>query len=169
MDKFNDLLMTENSLGYVYQLAKKSEQMLQATLSGDTKVMEEILQYAHNTESPVLSYNSEAELSAVVNLCYLSARSRYRIEREDKAGKGFADFIFYPERKNDDCIILELKADGTPEEALAQIKSKDYTLRFKGRLGENPQYTGRILAAGISYSRKTKNITAKLKYISPLV
>ena len=168
MDKFNDLLMTENSLGYVYQLAKKSEQMLQATLSGDTKVMEEILQYAHNTESPVLSYNSEAELSAVVNLCYLSARSRYRIE-EDKAGKGFADFIFYPERKNDDCIILELKADGTPEEALAQIKSKDYTLRFKGRLGENPQYTGRILAAGISYSRKTKNITAKLKYISPLV
>lgn len=163
MDKFNDLLLTENSLGYVYQLAKKSEQMLQATLSGDTKVMEEILQYAHNTESPVLSYNSEAELSAVVNLCYLSARSRYRIEREDKAGKGFADFIFYPERKNDDCIILELKADGTPEEALAQVKSKDYTLRFKGRLGENPQYTGRILAAGISYSRKTKKHHCKIE------
>ncbi len=68
MDQFNVLLLTEDSLGYVYQLAKKSEQMLQATISGDTAVMEEILQFAHNTESPVLSYNSEAELSAVVNL-----------------------------------------------------------------------------------------------------
>lgn len=36
-----------------------------------------ILQYAHNTESPVLSYNHEAELSAVVNLIYLAARSRF--------------------------------------------------------------------------------------------
>lgn len=175
MDQFNVLLLTEDSLGYVYQLAKKSEQMLQATISGDTAVMEEILQFAHNTESPVLSYNNEAELSAVVNLCYLSARSRYRVEREDKAGKGFADFIFYPERKNEDCIILELKAGGTPEEALAQIKAKDYVLRFREKLGENPKYTGRILAVGISYSKKTKKhccsievIPSELPGISPV-
>ena len=36
---------------------------------------------------------------SVVNLCYLSARNKYWVEREDKAGKGFADFIFYPTRK----------------------------------------------------------------------
>lgn len=67
----------------MYQLAKISDQMLKVTLSGDTQKMSEILQYAHNTESPVLSYNNEAELSAIVNLVYLSARNRYRIERED--------------------------------------------------------------------------------------
>jgi hypothetical protein len=101
MDKFNELLLTKDSLGYVYQLARKSEQILPATIAGNTMQMEEILEFAHNTESPILSYNNEIELSAIVNLCYLSARNKYRIEREDKAGKGFADFIFYPERKRE--------------------------------------------------------------------
>lgn len=163
MDKFNELLLSKDSLGYVYNLARKSEQMLQATIAGDTKVMEAILQFAHDTESPVLSYNSEAELTAVVNLCYLSARNKYRVEREDRAGKGFVDFIFYPERKEGDCIILELKMDSTPAEAIAQIKEKNYALRFKGKLGEEPRYKGRILAVGISYSKKTKEHSCKVE------
>lgn len=156
MDRFHELLLSKDSLGYVYQLARKSEQMLQATLAGDIRVMEEILSYAHNTEAPILAYNSEAELSAMVNLCYLSARNKYRVEREDKAGKGFVDFIFYPEHRNEDGLILELKVDSTAKEAVAQIKDKDYAPRFKGRLGEKVRYTGRILAVGISYNRKTK-------------
>ncbi len=124
MDKYSELLLTKDSLGYVYRLAKKSEKMRQATLTFDTKTMEEILQFAHDTESPILSYNNETELSAVVNLCYLSARDSYHVEREDQAGKGFVDFIFYPRREYLDCILLELKVDSTPEEALWQIKKK---------------------------------------------
>lgn len=68
--------------------------MLKATLANDTKTMEKILSYVHDTETPILSYNHETELSAIVNLAYLSARDQYHIEREDKAGKGFVDFIF---------------------------------------------------------------------------
>lgn len=165
MDKFNELLLSRDSLGYVYELAKKSEQMLQATIAGDTKVMEEILQFAHNTESPILSYNNEAELAAVVNLCYLSTRNRYRVERESKSGKGFVDFIFYPERKDEDCLILELKVDSTPEEAIAQIKEKDYAFCFKEKLGKEPEHTGRILAVGISYSKKTKEHSCKVEVL----
>ncbi len=165
MDKFNELLLSKDSLGYVYNLAKKSEQMLKATIAGDTKVMEEILQFAHDTEAPILSYNREVELSAVVNLCYLSARNKYRVEREDRAGKGFVDFIFYPERKNDDCMILELKVDSTPEEAIMQIKDKNYALRFQGKLGEELQYSGRILAVGISYDRKTKEHSCRVEVL----
>lgn len=165
MDKFNELLLSKNSLGYVYRLARKSEQMLQATITGDTHTMEEILQFAHDTESPILSYNSETELAALVNLCYLSARSKYRIEREEKAGQGFADFIFYPERKNEDCIILELKVDSTPQTAIQQIKDKKYALRFQGRLGENRKYTGRIIAVGISYSKTTKEHSCEVEIL----
>lgn len=58
------------------------------------------------------------------NLCYLAARDRYQVVREDKAGKGYVDFIFYPERKGETCIILELKVDRAPEEAIRQIKEK---------------------------------------------
>ncbi len=157
MDEFAHMLQKEPSLGYVYNLAKESERMLMATKAGDTETMAEILEYAHNSESPLLSYNNEAELTMIVNLVYLSARDSYRIEREDKAGIGYADFIFYPLKPNDDCIILELKVDHTAEEALQQIKDRNYALKFQGKIGEISPYTGRILAVGIAYDsgRKT--------------
>lgn len=166
MDKYNELLLTNDKLGYVHRLAKESEKMLAATLSRDTKTMTEILKFIHDTESPILSYNNEAELSAVVNLAYLAARDRYRVEREDKAGEGFVDFIFYPERRETDGIILELKVDSTPEEAIRQIQDKNYVLRFKGKLGEMPKYTGNVLAVGISYDKKSKKHSCKVEVIS---
>ncbi len=163
MEQFRVLLMTKDSLGYVYQLAKESEQMLKATLSGDIQTMTRILKYVHDTEPPILSYNNEVELSAVVNLVYQAARDRYQMEREDKAGEGYVDFIFYPERKDEDALILELKVDGTPEEAIQQIKDRNYMLRFKGKLGERSKYTGRILVVGISYNKKTKEHFCKVE------
>ena len=166
MLKYEELLQNERSLGYVYQLAQISDQMLEATLSGDTQKMADILQYAHNTESPILSYNNEIELSAIVNLVYLSARNKYRIEREDKAGKGYVDFIFYPWNVSEPCIILELKVDSSPEEAIQQIRDKDYILRFRGKLGENRNYTGKILGVGISYDRETKEHQCKIEILS---
>ena len=112
--------------------------------------MAEILEKAHNTEIPLLSYNNETDLTAVVNLVYLAARDRYRVEREDKAGIGYVDFIFYPEiDKSADAIILELKVNHTPEEAIQQIKEKKYPESIK-------QYTGDILLVGINYDKKTK-------------
>lgn len=92
----------------------------------------------------------------MVNLVYLSARDKYKIEREDKAGKGFVDFIFYPRTPGCTGIILELNADHTPEEAIRQIKEKEYALKFAGKLAELPEHNGHILAVGISYDRKTK-------------
>lgn len=165
MGQFKRMLVSKDSLGYVYSLAKKSETMLKATIAGDVETMAEILKFAHDTESPILTYNSEIELSAVVNLVYLAARDKYRVEREDKAGEGYVDFIFYPERKGEDAIILELKVDSTPEEAIEQIKDKNYALRFKGKLGEKPKYMGRILAVGISYNRKTKEHCCKVEIL----
>ncbi len=156
MDKFADMVEKEAALGYVHWLAKESGRMLAATKNGDTKTMEKILEYAHNTESPLLYYNNEAELASVVGLVYLEARDYYQIEREDKAGVGYVDFIFYPRKKTDDCIILELKVDHSAEEAVQQIKDRGYALRFRGRLGEERQYTGRILAVGIAYRRDDK-------------
>lgn len=165
MDQFRKLLLSKASLGYVHTLAKESERMMRATLAGDTDTMAAILKYAHDTESPIFTYNSEIELSAVVNLVYLSARDVYRVEREDKGGEGYVDFIFYPERGEMDALLLELKIDGTPEDAIRQIRDRRYALRFKGKLGEKPRYTGRILAVGISYDRRTKEHFCKVEEI----
>ncbi|MCR5728557.1 MAG: ATP-binding protein [Lachnospiraceae bacterium] len=154
MGKFGQMAERESSLGNVYRLVNMSEKMLMATKSGDTKIMEDILQRTHDTESPLLFYNNEEELSSIIGLVYLKARDYYRIEREDKAGTGYVDYIFYPYDKTDDCIIIELKVDHTPEEAIQQIRDKKYYLKFEGKIGEKPEYTGRIIAVGIAYSKK---------------
>ena len=156
MEKYSDLVKKDASLGYVYRLAKESDRMLKATLAGNTIVMEKILSFAHDTESPLLMYNNETELTMIVNMIYLAARDHYKIEREDKAGIGYVDFIFYPLNKSDDGIILELKVDDTPENAVQQIKEKKYALKFSGKMGEIPEYTGGVLAVGIAYDKKTK-------------
>lgn len=165
MEKFDDLLVKNESLGYVYRLAKESEKMLKATLAGDTLTMERILEFAHNTEVPLLSYNHETELSAIVNLVYLAARDSYRVEREDKAGTGYVDFIFYPYDTTADCIILELKVDHTPDEAIAQIIDKKYALKFMPKLAGQKIYTGRILAVGIGYWKESKKHSCKVEEI----
>ena len=67
--------------------------------------------------------------------------------------------------KSADGIILELKVDHTPEEAIQQIKEKKYALRFSGKIGEKPRYTGKILAVGISYSKETKKHTCKVEIL----
>ena len=166
MDKFADMLKKEASLGYVYRLAKESDRMLRATLAGDTETMAEILELAYDTKIPLLSYNDETELTAVVNLVYLSARDNYRVEREDKSGVGYVDFIFYPVNRDADGIILELKVDHSPDEAIRQIKDKKYILRFTGKLGEERKCAGRILAVGISYNKKQKKHACKVEVLN---
>ena len=157
MDKFTEVVQREPSLGNVYKLTKESGRMLAATKAGDTKTMTELMEYAHNTHSPLQTYSNEAELASIIRWVYLKALDSYRIEREDKAGTGFVDFIFYPFIKNDDCIIIELKVNHTAEDAIQQIKDRQYALRFEGKFGENPEYTGRILAVGIAYNKDDEN------------
>lgn len=169
MDQFSDMLQKEPSLGYVHRLAKESQLMLQATRNKDVETMAAILEQAHDTEVPLLSYNNETELTAIVNLVYLSARDTYRIEREDRSGKGYVDFIFYPEfDKSADCLILELKVGHTPQEAIQQIIDKNYAQRFQGRLGESSRYTGRILAVGISYDKEQKKHSCAVEVLQTI-
>ena len=102
----------------------------------------------------------------MVNLVYLAARDCYRVEREDRAGRGYVDFIFYPELdRRADGIILELKVDASADAALQQIREKDYALRFEGKLGQSSPFTGRILGVGIAYDKKTKKHSCKVEVL----
>lgn len=163
LQKFDGVIRKKRELGYISRLAQKSSEVLEATLNMEEETVAELLEYVHDTETPLFSYNRENELTAVVNLLYLSARDSYFVSREDKSGKGFTDFIFTPKNPSDDCIILELKVDSSPEEAINQIKQKQYALRFKEKISGKDYYSGRILLVGISYSRKTKKHQCKIE------
>lgn len=45
------------------------------------------------------------------------------------------DYIFHPRNLSDDGIIVELKMDKTPEEAIQQIKDKKICQSFRGIVG----------------------------------
>ena len=75
------------------------------------------------------------------------------------------DFIFYPKDKKADGIILELKVDHTPEDAIQQIKDRGYALRFRGKLAEEREYQGRILAVGIAYDKEYKKHSCKIEVL----
>lgn len=148
MKEFEKALM-DKSFGYVSEIIKNSRKMLKATLNKDAETLTKILHDIHNSEIPILQYNDENSLSCVVTLAYLSARDTYRVEREEKTGKGYADFTFHPRRKSDTAFIVELKKDETPIVAINQIKNKEYVSKFKN---ENKK----VLAVAICYDSKEK-------------
>lgn len=157
LDKFDDMVKKRPSFGYIHRLAIESGKMLEATKACDTTTMVEILEHVHNTESPLVRYSNEFELSKVITFVYLQAREFYDIKLEEKSGTGYVDYIFYPYKKSDDGIIIELKVDDTADNAIKQIKDRQYVLNFNGKIGEEPKCTGRILAVGIAYDRNDKN------------
>ena len=160
MQEFEKALEDE-SFGYVSQIIENSKNMLKATVNENTKVVEDLLHDIHNSEIPILKYSDENSLSCVVNLAYLSARDTYRVEREEKTGKGYADFTFHPRRSRDIPFIVELKKDDTPENAIKQIKEKEYVQKFK-----KENYGKKVLAVAICYNSETKEHTCKIEEIN---
>lgn len=148
MEKFQRVLSRE-SMGEVKEIVEQSKEMLEATLLSDSDKVAEILEKVHDREIPFLQYSDENSLSCVVTLCYLYARKDYYMEREAKSGKGFCDYLFLPKKKGKPAIILELKVDSTCENALEQIKEKNYLQKAK-------EYANEILLVGINYDKETK-------------
>ena len=97
-------------------------------------------------------------MSCVLTLAYLCARDTYRVEREEKSGKGYADFTFHPRRKNDTAFIVELKKDENVDVAINQIKSKEYVKSLKKKIRIKKYW--QLLYA---ITPRKKSINAKLK------
>ena len=152
--------LRDKSFGYVSEIIENSRTMLKATVNKDTETVEQILHDIHNSEIPILQYNDENSLSCVITLAYLSARDTYRVEREEKTGKGYADFTFHPRRKNDIAFIVELKKDEVPEVAINQIREKEYIQKFKAE-NEGKE----VLAVAICYDSKKKEHYCKIEEI----
>ncbi len=159
MMEFEKLIIDE-SFGELAQIIKNSQDMLDATLAQDCDRVASILHDIHNLEIPILTYNNENSLSCVLTLAYLSARDYYRIEREEKNGKGYVDFIFYPRFDNFVPIIIELKKDASPDIALGQIVEKEYAKKLV------KEFKSEILIVGINYTSGTKEHTCKMEMIT---
>ena len=144
--------------GSVVTALETSEKLLQATLSGDEQTVAELIEQAHQANASILKYNDENALSCVISLAYYSAQKNYTLHREMPAGKGFADIVFEPNRNcNLPAMIVELKWGYSAEEAVEQIKRKDYLDCLKN-------YSGEVLLVGVNYD-KEKHHTCKIERV----
>ena len=132
------------------QILEMADDMLNATLVRDTEKMSRILQDAHSKFSSVRHYNDESSIACVITLVYLTAIDEYEILREKPSGVGYADFIFKPRDRVSPAFIIELKKDKTVEEALQQIRAKNYAQRLDDCTGEK-------FAIGINYMTENTN------------
>ena len=151
--------LEDNEFDEVAQLVRNSSEVLSATLEQKADKVQLYLHSIHNSEIPVLKDNDENSLACVVTLAYLAARNKYQIVREEKGGKGNADFLFYPKVKSLPGIVIELKADGTPQAAIRQIKEKEYCEKLKR------EHPGKILLVGISYHTKKKEHQCRIEKV----
>lgn len=147
MEKYQKVL-SRDSMGDVKKIVDDSREMLEATLNGNRRRVAEMLEAVHDRGIPFLNYHDENSLSCVITLCYLYARKDFWIKREEKSGKGYCDYLFYPKKGGKPAIILELKADDSAENAIMQIKRKNYLQKAEG--------CAEILLVGIAYSKKEK-------------
>ena len=130
----------------VTKALKKSDELLEATLKGDAEKVAYLISESHNENTSIIQYNNENSLSCIISIAYYTARRDYIAHRELATGKGFADIVFVPrENRNLPAIIIELKKGHTAEEAIQQIKERDYISKVS-------EYTKDILLVGINYN-----------------
>ena len=137
---------------------KVSDELLKATLRGDSESVAKFISDSHKENASILKYNDENSLACVLSIAYYSARKDYIIHRELATGNGFADLVFIPRNgRNLPAMIVELKKGHSADEAIQQIKDNDY-------LHKVSEYSGEILLVGINYDDQ-KGHTCKVEKI----
>lgn len=149
MLKFQEALSSE-TLG-LRQTLEESQKLMDATLNQQDHEVARILETLHDEKIPFFVYHDENSLSCVVVIGYLAALNDYVITREDKAGKGYVDFLFIPHNKSKPAIVLELKYNHSAKNAIDCIKKKAYMQKVK-------DYS-RVLLVGLNFSEATKKHT----------
>lgn len=140
------------SWGEIAKSVGKCDELLMATIDGDSSRVAELIELAHDTYTSVLKYNDENSLSCVLTMAYFTAPAYYNIVREMPAGKGFADFAFIPRSNagHRPAMIVELKYNQSADTAIKQIKENRYH-------GEFTNYGDKILLVGINYDSNGKD------------
>lgn len=129
----------------------KCDELLSATINGDSERVAELIELAHDTYTSVLKYNDENSLSCVLTMAYFTAPAYYNVVREMPSGKGFADFAFIPRNNagHRPAMIVELKYNQSADTAIQQIKNNHYN-------GALANYSNKILLVGINYNSEGK-------------
>ena len=142
----------------IYNPISNSKKLYEETLKGNTKYINETLDKNHLDLAGPFNKNKEDILGIIVQISYYHCKQYYNIKKEDTSTLGRADLTFIPYDNIHMPLIVELKVNSTPSEAIEQIKSREYY----NTLGD---YHGDIFLLGISYNDKTLKHDSKIEII----
>lgn len=142
----------------IYDPISNSKKLYEETLKGNTDFINDTLDENHKDLASEFSKNKEDVLSIIVTISYYCLKDWYYVRKEDTCTTGRADITYTPRDSSHMPIVIELKADDSVDNAIKQIKSRDYASIFKG-------YKGKILLLGISYDSKTLKHDSKVEFI----
>lgn len=147
---------TEDEYRETNRIISASKKLLRETLRGNEEAVARALDLSHINVTSNRSYNNEDALQSAIYLAYIYAWNEYTVIREMTTGKGFADVVFIPVKKESPAMIIELKRNHSAESALAQIKEKRY-------FDSLSHYHGNLLFVGVNYSEDKKAHTCKIE------
>ncbi len=137
----------------------KSDDLLDATITGNKKFIAEAFDSYHDEAASLFKYNDENALACTITIAYYAAKSQYEIFREFASGKGFADMVFLPLKQSPyPAIVVELKYDKSAQGAIAQIKNKQYHLKLRG-------LSNQVVLLGINFNKKSKKHEVELEIV----
>ena len=142
------------------QYIKESQDLLMATLSLDSDTVARKIEAIHKHFCNPLNYNNEAALSSVIRQAYIATDDDYLRFEELPSGHGYADILYLPKHySSKPALLIELKWNKSPKQAIAQIKAKDYPSRIK-------DYGGTILLVGITYDSISKHHQCEIEWFN---
>ena len=146
-------------------IIERSQSLFDAITTLDNDKTAKIITEIHNSPNvSLLTYNREESMvfCLISGLMWRTERE-YECFRELQSGKGSADLIYVPKRNiNLPILLIEFKYGQSAEEAMNQIKEKEYFRRYI-----DGDYPNDILLVGINYNPKTKEhqcLIEKLDY-----
>ena len=135
-------------------IIERSQSLFDAITTLDANKTAEIITEIHNSPNvSLLTYNREESMvfCLISGLMWCTERD-YECYRELQSGKGSADLIYVPKRNiNLPILLIEFKYGQSADEAMNQIKEKEYFRRYI-----DGDYPNDILLIGINYNPKTK-------------
>ena len=136
-------------------IIERSQSLFEAITTLDANKTAEIITEIHNSPNvSLLTYNREESMvfCLISGLMWQTERE-YEVFRELQSGKGSADLIYVPKRNMHlPILLIEFKYGQSAEEALNQIKEKEYFSRYR-----DGDYPNDVLLIGINYNPKTKD------------
>ena len=136
-------------------IIERSKSLFEAITTLDANKIANIITEIHNSPNvSLLTYNREESMvfCLISGLMWQTERE-YEVFRELQSGKGSADLIYVPKRNMHlPILLIEFKYGQSAEEAMNQIKEKEYFRRYI-----DGDYPNDVLLIGINYNPKTKN------------